>query len=109
LGGWLDRAVDGEGLYMKGPMKWEALKKFESSQIPDTLGAGTETEIYLGDFSKVLIGVRTNLTVEISRQANTAAGEGFSKLQGLIRVYARYDVACEQAQHLCKLTGYSIA
>lgn len=58
-------------------------------------------ELYIGDFSQVLIGVRLQPEIQISQEA----GAAFENFQTKIRVVWRGDVAAEHSDHLLKLTG----
>lgn len=108
--GFLDRLKDGDGLYLNGPASFEALPKLTTTQIPSNLGSGTnESEIYIGDWSKLLIGMRTDFTVEISRLSSDSAGNGFSKLQALVRVYMRADVNVAIENHFTVMQGYKVS
>jgi hypothetical protein len=91
---------------LKPPPAWDAYHKYSSNQIPINLGAGTnESECYIGDFAQVMLGMRTNLTIEVSRQAADATGSAFSNLQVWIRAYLRADVQLAHPDHFNVLTG----
>lgn len=95
-GGTLDRWKDGQGLPLIPPASWTRLAKFVTNQIPTDLGEGTESEAYVGDFTQLGIGMRTTLTLEVSRQAADAEGSAFTNLQVWIRAYLRADVVLLQ-------------
>jgi HK97 family phage major capsid protein len=66
-----------------------------TNAIPNNLvtGASTDTsEIYIGDFSELLIGIRTSFKLEVSRQAEDATSSAFSNLQVWVRAYLRADI-----------------
>jgi len=68
-----------------------------TTSVPDTLGAGAATEIYLGDFSRVLIGARTDIKIEIlpAGTGTDAAGVTYNattQMYRWIRVYGRLTV-----------------
>lgn len=66
-----------------------------TNQIPNNLTVGTSTdcsEIYVGDFSELLIGLRTSFRIEVSRQAGDATSSAFTNLQLWVRCYLRADV-----------------
>jgi len=104
--GDLDRLLDGNGQWLVPPDSFKGLKHLTTTQVPITLGAGEdETEAYVGDFSHLWLGVRTQARVEASREANDA----FKKLQVLIRVYARVDVAVVRPAHFSVIQGITAA
>ena len=102
--------LDGNGNWLLPPPVFADVPQLTTSSVPDTLGAGTETEIYLGDFSKVLVGVRTDWRVEILNAGTGSddAGAGFnatSQLGRWIRIYGRFDTHIEHPGHLWVGTG----
>ena len=102
--GTIDRMLDGDGKPLTPLPSWAALRKYVTNQIPINLAHGmatTASEAYIGDFTKCLIGMRTQLTLEVSREAGTA----FHNLQMLIRAYLRADVCLTQPGHFVVLTG----
>jgi len=58
-------------------------------------------ELYLADWSTVIIGLRQDIQIEVSGDA----GEAFERNQLKIRATWRGDVAAEHGDHLLKLTG----
>lgn len=99
--GEMDRFQDTTNQPMQPPESFKALRKFTTTQVPITLGGGTDTEAYVGDFKNLWIGVRTSARVEASRVADDA----FKKLQVLIRIYARADVAVIRPAFFTAITG----
>lgn len=98
--------ITGDLTRLAPPPAWNAYRKFSSNQIPINLGAGTnESEAYVGDFAQLMIGMRTQLTIEVSRQAADATGSAFSNLQIWIRAYLRADVQLAHPDHFNVLTG----
>lgn len=67
-----------------------------STQIPNTLGGGTESEVYLADMSEVIIGDSTNLLIDASSEAAYHDGANvqaaFSKDQTVIRAISEHDI-----------------
>ncbi len=92
-------AVDGQ--YMKPPASWENYSKYSSNQIPITLGDGSDTVAFLGDFSKLLWGIRTELTIEATRSTTDAFKSG----QVWLRAYLRGDIGLSRPAAFCKITG----
>jgi HK97 family phage major capsid protein len=94
--------VTGDPLVM--PPSVQKMKQLFTTAIPhdQTWGtASTASEAYVGDFSQVLVGMRTSLTIEASRQAGTA----FTTLSVLIRAYLRADVVLAHENWLVVLDG----
>ena len=109
VAGNLDRQKDGEGRYLFPndiPPSVREAKKLVSNQIGDTYGgASNETEIYAGQFNQFMLGARTNITIEVSREAGDSSGSAFKNLQVWVRAYARMDVALMKANHFHVIHG----
>ena len=106
--GDLDRFVDSQNQPLSSPPFFERLRKLVTSSIPVNLTKGTSsnaTQIYVGDFRQVLIGVRQELRVEVSREASDSASSAFRALQVWIRAYLRADVVLGRADHLVLIDG----
>lgn len=103
--GRIDRTLDGEGNPTRPPESWTKMRKFSTTQIPTTLGAGTASEAYVAPWSELLIGMRTSLTIEASRVAADGDGSAFRNLQVWIRAYLRGDVAPAREQMFVALHG----
>lgn len=79
-----------------------------TNAIPNNLTVGTSTdcsEVYVGDFSELLIGVRTTFRIEVSRQAGDATSSAFTNLQLWVRCYLRADVQVGHPDAFCVMTG----
>lgn len=75
-------------------------KMLTTASIPTNLGvSGTESIAFAGDFSKMLIGMREGMQLEVSTQA----GDTFKKHQVAIKCTWRGDVAFEQPSHFAKV------
>lgn len=103
--GEIDRLKNGEGDPLESCPSWATIGKFVTTQIPITLGGGTETIAIVGDFSQLLLGLRTDVKLEVSRQAADASGSAFGKLQVWVRAYLRGDVCVSRPAHFCTLSG----
>ena len=100
--GELDRLTADDGQPLQPPQSWQDLEKYSTNQVPTDLGTDEdETEAFVADWSKLLWGIRTSLTVEVSREA----GEAFKKGQVHIRAYLRGDVALAQPPHFVQIEG----
>ena len=81
------------------------LQKYSSNQIPTDLGEGTETAAFMGDWTKLLWGIRTEIRIEATR----ATTDAFRKGQVWIRAYMRGDVALARPAAFVKITGIAEA
>jgi HK97 family phage major capsid protein len=106
--GVLDRLLDGMNNPQRPPASFEALQKLVTNQIPITNTKGTATtasESYVADFTELLVGMRTDLTLELTRAAGDASGSAFTKLQLWMRMYLRADVALMRPEHFVLIDG----
>jgi HK97 family phage major capsid protein len=88
----LAKLKDSTGQPLRAPDAVTAVKELISNQVPINLTVGTSvdcSEAYVGQFSELLIGMRTAFRLEASR----VAGNAFENLQVYIRAYIRADVA----------------
>lgn len=84
------------------PADYAALSKFATNQLPVNLGAGTNESIsVVGKFDELMIGLRSNMSIEVSREANDV----FAKDQTLIRCTWRGDVQVSRATAFCLMSG----
>ena len=67
-----------------------ALPKFRTNNIPS--GSPASSALFVGDFTQLLIGMRTSFTLEVSRQAADSDGSAFRNMQVWIRAYLRADI-----------------
>jgi HK97 family phage major capsid protein len=65
-----------------------AVPAFRTNQIGNTGGSPDDTTMFVGDFTQLMIGLRSSFRLEVSRVAGTA----FEKLQIWVRAYLRADV-----------------
>jgi HK97 family phage major capsid protein len=84
VAGILDRLTDQVGNPLHAPASWEAMGKFSTNQA-------AADEAYIADWSRLLIGMRTDIAIEVSRVAGDADGSAFRNLQVWVRAYARMD------------------
>ena len=87
------------------PQSYKDLEKFYTNQIPVNQTQGTATaasSAFVGDFKNIVIGMRKQLTIDISPAAGTNT---FSKVEALIRAYLRVDVAVLREDHFCLIKG----
>jgi HK97 family phage major capsid protein len=103
--GSLDRFKSGEGLPLQGPPSSATLAKYVTTSVPITQGGGSDTTLTIGKGSEILIGVRTQLRIEASREAADASNNAFSELKVGIRAYLRADVQLAHPAAFHTLTG----
>lgn len=84
--GEIDRFQDSTNQPLRPPASWDRLNKLTTSQIPVSLGAGSnETEIYIGDFRQLLLGMRLGITLKASEQAGDALKKFQVHFVGVLR------------------------
>lgn len=111
-----DGLVDTTGQPLN-PTPWAAgLNRFTTASVPSDLGAGdNESQAIIGDFSQVVVGMRTsgiNIRVLESGSVEDEDGnfhEATSELKRLIVAYLRADVAVLRPQWLTVMNGITIA
>jgi HK97 family phage major capsid protein len=79
----------------------KGLKRGVSKQIPATLGAGTDSVAFVGDFSQMVLCIRSPLRLELAR----GAGDSFAKAQIQLRLIMRADVVILREKFFTKITG----
>lgn len=102
--GAIDRLADTTGQPLRPPASYENLSKYTTNQVPNNLEKGTSenaSAAIVGDWSQLMIGVRTNLILEASREAAGA----FEKMQVVVRAYLRADVATTKSNHFVAIDG----
>lgn len=84
--GEIDRYQDTTNQPLRPPASWERLNKLTTSQVPTNLGAGeNETEIYLGWFNQLLLGMRLGIELLASREAGDAMKKYQVQFVGVLR------------------------
>jgi HK97 family phage major capsid protein len=83
------------------PAEFTALPKFVTNQVSDTLGSGSDSASIIGDWSQYLIALRSDIRLEISREAGTA----FERDQVLIRIVWRGDGMAVNPRAFAVLSG----
>lgn len=83
---------------------------FRSTQIPRTLGTGTQTELMFVDMADIVIGEAQALIVDASTEAAyvDSAGtlvSGYGQDQMLIRAIAEHDLAARRDVSIAVITG----
>jgi len=106
--GDLDRMLDGTGQPLKPYPSWDKLNKFITNQVPTNLvkgSANNTSEAYVGDFQRLLIGMRTGLNLEVSKVAADSTGSAFTQSQIWIRAYLRCDTALTHSNFFTVIDG----
>jgi HK97 family phage major capsid protein len=97
---WIAKSKDGEGLYLPMPPDVQALKRLVSTQISNTLGAGSNrSAAFVGGWNNLVLGNRQNITLEIGREAAGA----FEKHQVLIKATLRGDWVTTRPAQLVRI------
>lgn len=77
--------------------------------IPENLGAGSDSELYLADFADVVIGEVPNIVVETSTEASyfdgTQLQSAFSLDQTVIKMIIEHDLGVRHQESIAVLTG----
>jgi len=89
--------ADSAAFPMPVPPALAEIPRFISNQVQDDV-------CYMGDFSTLLLGLRSGVEIEVS----TTAGESFVRHQVAIKLSARVDFAAEHSNHLCRLYGITV-
>lgn len=98
--GALSELVDTTGQPLNIPPGLANVQWHATTAMPINGGAGTnEGTVIAGDFSKLMIGIRSSLRIEVSRELFAA------NHQLAFVAHLRADVAAERNAHFTKLTG----
>ena len=106
--GSLDRLTASDGQPLMAPQSYQSLQKFITSQVPTDLTKGTSGNAsiaILGDYRQLMVGVRTNLRIEVTRVAGDAEGNAWENLQVWIRAYLRADIQLAHPEHFTVIDG----
>lgn len=104
--GSLDRLKDKQDQPLTAPASYANLDKYQTNQVPIDLGEGDDESIaFVGDFSQLMVGVRTSLRMEITRVASDSTNSAWEDLQVWVRAYMRADFQLAKPDHFCVLTG----
>lgn len=105
--GFFDALADTTNQPLRPPESWQSLRKFPTTSVPITQGAGSDTTLIVGRGEEILVGVRSEIVIEASRQASDSTDRAFPQLQVFIRAYLRADVALAHPAAFHTLTGVS--
>lgn len=90
---------------MTAPTGYASAVKLTSNQVPTNLSHGSASNAsvaFVGEWSNLLIGMRSGLTLEASR---VAGSDSFAKMLVQIRCYMRADVAVARPTHFAMVKG----
>jgi len=106
--GTIDRLVDGQDQPLNPPMSFQSLLKLPTSQVPNDLAHGdaeNASVAFVGDFSQLIVGVRTNLQLEVTRVGSDSDASAWEDLQIWWRAYLRADIQLLHSDHFCVIEG----
>lgn len=109
--GQIDRLKDSTGQPLTPLESFKALGKFSTKQVPTNLTQGTNTlasDAFVGDFSQLLIGMRKQFSLEVSRQAADGPDSAFTQHQVWIKAVLRADVQVARPEHFDVIKGITI-
>lgn len=99
--GYLSMVKDNNGAYLKPPASLDNVPIYDTSKIPINLGENEdESFILAGDWSKLLIGVRSDFRINQMRETF------MDRLTIGIIAHIRMDVACENEAAFAKAGGF---
>jgi HK97 family phage major capsid protein len=90
----------GDATQLRVPVPLDTLPRFVTTSLNDQKVAGESASV-IGDFGMLGLGLRTSLTLEASR----TAADTLSKVEVLIRLYARIDVAILRPKFFTRILG----
>ena len=106
--GELDALQDTLHQPLRQPDLVAAARKLVTNQIPCNLTVGsanTTSDAFVGQFDQCMIGMRSSMVLEVSRQAADATNSAFANGQVWIRAYLRADVGLAHPKAFNVLTG----
>ena len=85
---------------LRAPDVIAAIPQFLTTSIPINLGGGTnESLVIMGNFARLMIGVRSELRIRVLDQRFA------DNLQVGFLAYLRYDIGIEHPESFCVLSG----
>lgn len=102
--GKLAELVDGQGQPLAIPPAIARLPMLITNKVPTDLGANkNESVILAGDWSRLMVGIRTTIQVELLKEVFAGT------LQYAFIAHLRADIACEQEAAFTKISGVKVA
>ncbi len=98
--GELAGLTDSTGQPLQAPPKLSDIPMLTTTSVPTDGGTGSdESSIITGDFSRLLIGVRSQISIQMLKERYADTGQyGFL-------AFMRADIAVEHPEVFCKITG----
>jgi len=90
VAGVLAKAKDLQEQYLIPPDEFKKVRKLLTAQV-ETDDPTSTTHAYLGDFGAMILGLRTELSVVMSREAADDSGNAFTQTQVWFKIYTRVD------------------
>ena len=106
--GTLDRLVDQQNQPLNPPSSYSNLLHLPTSQVPNDLEHGSAENAsvaFIADFSKLMVGVRTNLMLEVTRVGSDTDSSAWENLQIWWRAYLRADIQLMHPNHFSVIQG----
>lgn len=106
--GLIDNLQDTTNQPLRPPASYESMKKLITNQVPANLTKGTAEAaslVFVGDFSQLLVGIRTNLVIESARFASDSDSSAFKNLEVWMRAYMRADTVLARPPWFCIVDG----
>jgi len=91
--------------YLGPPPSIAKLRRFVTTALPTTLGAGAESLSILGDFTRMIVVVRQQAQIEVSKDE----GDSFAKHAVSVKITMRADAHPERGGAFCRLNGITSA
>ncbi|OMD26537.1 hypothetical protein BSK66_25910 [Paenibacillus odorifer] len=110
--GAIDRLKDSTGQPLQAPESVKNLQKLVTKQIPTNIKQGTNesaSDAFVGDWSKLLVGIRHGLIIELSQEASDGEDSAFTQHQVWIKAVLRADVQIETPEHFNIIEGITKA
>jgi HK97 family phage major capsid protein len=110
----IDTLKDTTNQPLIAPQSWQDLQKLVTNQIPVDMTKGGSSDAslaFLGDFTKMLFGIRTSLKLEVTRVGSHSDGSSgwdssaWEQLQVWVRAYLRADIQLAQPSHFSVING----
>lgn len=92
----VDKLKDKDENPLRAPESWGKVRKLSSNQLTDDIAI-------LGGYEHLLIGMRNQATLDITK----VAGESFEKMQVWLRIFVRFDCCLGIEKHFCVLRNVS--
>lgn len=101
--GTIDRLIDSQNQPLRPPPSYAGLQHFPSMQVPlDTNQSPADEAIaFVGDFSNLLFGTRTTMSLAVSTSASDASDDAFPQYQIWVGAWLRIDVQLAHPEAFC--------